>query len=56
VRAVQVLSVQDGSKAEALRGWSWGMPGKTATYHGLFPRAWTVYEVKHAHAQRITHT
>jgi non-lysosomal glucosylceramidase len=32
----------------AVRGvpsaWGWGMDGGCATYHALFPRAWTVYE------------
>jgi len=27
-----------------LRGWEWGMDGACATYHALFPRAWTTYE------------
>lgn len=42
---VQVLSVEDGSASENLKGWTWGMPGKKGTYHALYPRAWTVYEV-----------
>ena len=27
-----------------LKGWDWGMDGACATYHALFPRAWTTYE------------
>ncbi|HEY43459.1 MAG TPA: hypothetical protein G4O11_05690 [Anaerolineae bacterium] len=27
-----------------LSSWVWDMDPKCATYHGLFPRAWTVYE------------
>ena len=42
----RVLSVEDGRAAEALRGWAWGMPPAAATCHALFPRAWTVYEVR----------
>lgn len=42
----QVLSVDDGKGSEALRGWAWGMRPSVATYHALFPRAWTVYEVR----------
>lgn len=28
----------------SLGGWAWDMPAEKATYHALFPRAWTVYE------------
>ena len=28
----------------ALAAWDWGMDGACATYHALFPRAWTVYQ------------
>lgn len=28
----------------SLAAWQWQMNGATATYHALFPRAWTVYE------------
>lgn len=41
----QVLSVEDGRDSEALKGWAWGMRPSAATYHAVFPRAWTVYEV-----------
>lgn len=27
-----------------LRAWQWGMDGRCATYHALYPRAWTVYQ------------
>ncbi|MBN1430198.1 MAG: hypothetical protein JXB07_17645 [Anaerolineae bacterium] len=27
-----------------LHGWTWGLEGRSSTYHALFPRAWTVYE------------
>ena len=27
-----------------LSAWKWNMPASCATYHALFPRAWTVYE------------
>ncbi len=27
-----------------LSSWRWNLPGDRATYHALFPRAWTVYE------------
>ncbi|GAB5034529.1 non-lysosomal glucosylceramidase [Nannochloropsis oceanica] len=40
----RVLSAEDGSGSEGLKGWGWGMDPKTATYHALYPRAWTVYE------------
>ena len=42
----QVLSVEDGKEAEAMKGWKWSMPPSIGTYHALFPRAWTVYEVR----------
>lgn len=42
---MQVLSVEDGSGSEHLKGWKWGMPPSKGTYHALYPRAWTVYEV-----------
>ena len=29
---------------EQLSAWKWKMPASCATYHALFPRAWTVYE------------
>jgi non-lysosomal glucosylceramidase len=29
---------------KTLQSWQWGMAGSGATYHALFPRAWTVYE------------
>jgi len=40
----RVLSVEDGRESEGLKGWRWGMDARIATYHALYPRAWTVYE------------
>ena len=40
----RVLSVENGSESEGLGGWGWGMDARVATYHALYPRAWTVYE------------
>jgi non-lysosomal glucosylceramidase len=31
-------------ESEQLSSWKWDMDPKCATYYGLFPRAWTVYE------------
>ena len=42
----QVLSMEDGSASGSMRGWKWSMPAKTGTYHAVYPRAWTVYEVR----------
>ncbi|ESP03323.1 hypothetical protein LOTGIDRAFT_237752 [Lottia gigantea] len=41
----QVLSSQV-KKGKSLKNWSWGFPGGSATYHALYPRAWTVYDIK----------
>ncbi|GAB2235011.1 hypothetical protein Droror1_Dr00004288 [Drosera rotundifolia] len=30
--------------AEGIRSWDWNLKGHNATYHALYPRAWTVYE------------
>lgn len=27
----------------SLQGWNWGFNGANATYHALYPRAWTIY-------------
>ena len=27
----------------SLQGWNWGFNGAHATYHALYPRAWTIY-------------
>lgn len=40
----QVLSIFDGDLAKNMKGWKWSLPADKATYYGLFPRAWTVYE------------
>jgi non-lysosomal glucosylceramidase len=29
---------------DCLAAWRWGMDGSAATYHALFPRAWTAFE------------
>jgi len=29
---------------DQLKGWQWGMDPACATYHALYPRAWTTYE------------
>ena len=31
-------------KTSSLRSWNWKLEAECATYHGLFPRAWTTYE------------
>ncbi|XP_076443638.1 non-lysosomal glucosylceramidase-like isoform X2 [Babylonia areolata] len=40
----QVLSSHK-KKGKALKSWKWGFPGEQATYHALYPRAWTVYRI-----------
>jgi uncharacterized protein (DUF608 family) len=32
-------------KGRSLKAWEWGVPLGEATYHALFPRAWTVYNI-----------
>lgn len=39
----QVLN-PDPPPDDLLAAWGWGMDPASATYHALFPRAWTVYE------------
>ncbi len=39
---VQVL-YPDHPQKEQLAAWQWNMPPTCATYHALFPRAWTTY-------------
>ena len=42
---VQARVLYPGRPAQSqLRSWDWGMDGACATYHALFPRAWTTYE------------
>ncbi|TPP65466.1 Bile acid beta glucosidase [Fasciola gigantica] len=43
----QILSPKSAkpSNVSGLRGWSWGFPAESAHYIGLYPRAWTVYEL-----------
>ena len=31
-------------EAGELNGWAWGLDPKKATYHALYPRAWTTYD------------
>ncbi len=40
----QVLSPHKPS-GKALSGWEWGFPKENATYHALYPRSWTVYDI-----------
>ncbi len=41
----QAQVLHPGAPADqSLAAWQWGVPGYRATYHALFPRAWTVYE------------
>ncbi|MFX1273224.1 MAG: non-lysosomal glucosylceramidase, partial [Promethearchaeota archaeon] len=35
-------------KGKRLASWSWGMRASRATYHALFPRAWTTYNFRDA--------
>lgn len=37
--------VLTGRKAKHLKSWDWGFPTQDATYHALYPRAWTVYNI-----------
>ncbi|XP_012264048.2 non-lysosomal glucosylceramidase [Athalia rosae] len=39
----QVLSTERNPKH--LKSWKWGFDGSKATYTGLFPRAWTTYDI-----------
>ncbi|XP_078484409.1 non-lysosomal glucosylceramidase [Ciona intestinalis] len=41
----QVLSTK-GPSGEALRTWNWKYCGSYAYYNGLYPRAWTVYDLQ----------
>ncbi len=41
-RSLALTSVKP--KKSVLSKWDWNMDPACATYHGLFPRAWTVYE------------
>ncbi|KAJ8304380.1 hypothetical protein KUTeg_017963 [Tegillarca granosa] len=37
--------VLTGKKGKKLKSWQWGFPQEQATYHALYPRAWTVYNI-----------
>uniref|UniRef100_H2YFL0 Glucosylceramidase n=1 Tax=Ciona savignyi TaxID=51511 RepID=H2YFL0_CIOSA len=41
----QVLSTK-APTGEPLRSWNWKYCGSYAYYHGLYPRAWTVYDLQ----------
>ncbi len=30
---------------KGLSSWKWNLPGSYGTYHGLYPRAWTTYDI-----------
>ncbi|KAJ8681968.1 hypothetical protein QAD02_017760, partial [Eretmocerus hayati] len=40
----QVLSIQ--TKPKHLKAWKWAFDAKKASYTGLYPRSWTVYEIE----------
>ncbi|XP_052099238.1 non-lysosomal glucosylceramidase-like isoform X1 [Mytilus californianus] len=37
--------VLTGGKGKHLKSWEWGFPRQNATYHALYPRSWTVYDI-----------
>ena len=37
--------VLTGKKGKHLKSWEWGFPRQDATYHALYPRSWTVYDI-----------
>lgn len=41
----QVLSSRKPKNKHLSSSWKWGFPGSQASYTGLYPRAWTVYEI-----------
>lgn len=40
----QVLNPGHPEDGSPLHGWKWDMDGRKATYHALYPRAWTTYD------------
>lgn len=38
------LSPVKPGDVDSLKGWNWGLQPSRATYHALFPRAWTVFD------------
>lgn len=36
--------VPKGSTGLGIESWDWNLKGEKCTYHGLFPRSWTIYE------------
>ncbi|XP_046752311.1 non-lysosomal glucosylceramidase [Diprion similis] len=47
----QVLSTE--RKPKSLKSWKWGFDGSKASYTGLYPRAWTTYDIED-HKVRLT--
>ncbi|XP_022105236.1 non-lysosomal glucosylceramidase-like [Acanthaster planci] len=41
----QVLYPGQVSSQHLAQSWQWQFPGNQAQYHGLYPRAWTVYRI-----------
>ena len=39
----------------SLQGWNWGFNGAHATYHALYPRAWTIYYLPGQNIKLICH-
>lgn len=33
------------SPKNQLKSWKWEFDGSNATYHGLYPRSWTTYDI-----------
>lgn len=48
----QVLCVRKHKKG-SLDSWNWNLRGEDATYHALYPRAWTVYKIPEHKVQLI---
>lgn len=32
------------ARASGIGSWDWNLNAENCTYHGLFPRAWTIYD------------
>jgi len=41
----QVLNAKPAPPKGRLGAWRWAFDGAHATYHALYPRAWTVYDL-----------
>lgn len=48
----QVLCVRKHKKG-CLDSWNWNLKGEDATYHALYPRAWTIYKIPEHKVQLI---